>query len=1000
MPTPLQLLVSIEDSDARYSAAIKAAPDTWETKDGVIRETIPAMQRRLESEFYAALPTLVDAATSTAVTAAGIAQGAAQASGPVNGFYPTRALFNVALPGLAAGIYQIDRDESAGGNRTRYTVNGAHAATFQIFVERPWGPGIKYSAQVAALIGGYPANITLDKSDGSGDWKNTVAGNVTNPDAGGAGWIDFVWPSKTETMAAVRALPAPFAGAAGRPTQIKTAGYWSPEDGGDAEYYWRYNSTDADDGGSTIRPSSIAADAPGRWKLIKRLLPNPRAWGAYGNGIGNDLPVFQAMAASAAVTDISVPEGDYRFADGQFLDFSYSGKRLTGANREKCRILFNHSYAILHRAGRTAPTTDFVTNNHISGLGFKITGTAYGRAIQSYNIRDCSVNDIKTEGCLGWRIQHAIQANGAYDTNTGSSTVDPAVVAGLSPTNTDDLNQNLSFTNSVINFGVYSAGPGALRFEFVKGMTIHNVTGIGCNISWWGGGAEPGAGGENQFLRRVLDIAISDCHISRSNGGIYGNNGDRVKIINSDVSNIVDVGIDFEGCFNSQAIGCTSTDAGNANFSIFYAAPEVKFSDCIGIQTGAAASDTWGYTTSTQYTSSTSVLTVADNGAGLYRITVSAREWRNNQKIKIGTTVYPLTRIDAAATTYDLQGSVFGDGKVAVGSTIRYQQGSGAIWVRTGGFSTTGARGVDPIFINPTLKYTGPEGLGETSPGNQGTVIVQGGKFINVRPRFVPVGGANQGGSQDVTKMVVQIMQPSILASTLVTAGGPSDQGKFVRIGDITLIVTAAQPAGSVGIYAPCSVNAATMRIEGNVVKNTSGTALDTDIRFGSETIVTGGAATSVIEIYNNQADSFDDRSAVARAKVRWSGNTNSNSDPMPAIGTAAAPVPPTKGGFANGTKLEWTTHVAGGSEGLIAIGSGDARPPSDAWAVSTAYAFNEIKYVANRIYLCTTPGTSAATGTGPTGTGTNIADGTVRWQYKGPRTIFYPYGSISAVAA
>lgn len=53
------------------------------------------------------------------------------------------------------------------------------------------------------------------------------------------------------------------------------------------------------------------------------------------------------------------------------------------------------------------------------------------------------------------------------------------------------------------------------------------------------------------------------------------------------------------------------------------------------------------------------------------------------------------------------------------------------------------------------------------------------------------------------------------------------------------------------------------------------------------------------------------------------------------------------------------------------------------AWAQGTAYTINVSYVFANGAsYLCKTTGTSAATGTGPSGTGTGIADNTCTWDY------------------
>lgn len=45
-----------------------------------------------------------------------------------------------------------------------------------------------YDSAFATAIGGYPLGALVQRSDGSGFWRNTLDGNTTDPDAGGANW--------------------------------------------------------------------------------------------------------------------------------------------------------------------------------------------------------------------------------------------------------------------------------------------------------------------------------------------------------------------------------------------------------------------------------------------------------------------------------------------------------------------------------------------------------------------------------------------------------------------------------------------------------------------------------------------------------------------------------------------------------------------------------------------------------------------------------------------
>jgi hypothetical protein len=51
------------------------------------------------------------------------------------------------------------------------------------------GGSFKYDAAFSAAVGGYPAGARVLQAGGFGYWLSVVDNNLTNPDAGGAGWI-------------------------------------------------------------------------------------------------------------------------------------------------------------------------------------------------------------------------------------------------------------------------------------------------------------------------------------------------------------------------------------------------------------------------------------------------------------------------------------------------------------------------------------------------------------------------------------------------------------------------------------------------------------------------------------------------------------------------------------------------------------------------------------------------------------------------------------------
>lgn len=54
-------------------------------------------------------------------------------------------------------------------------------------------------------------------------------------------------------------------------------------------------------------------------------------------------------------------------------------------------------------------------------------------------------------------------------------------------------------------------------------------------------------------------------------------------------------------------------------------------------------------------------------------------------------------------------------------------------------------------------------------------------------------------------------------------------------------------------------------------------------------------------------------------------------------------------------------------------------------WTISTAFSIGDNCRANGNLYVCITAGTSAGSGTGPSGTGTDITDGGVHWKYLGP---------------
>jgi hypothetical protein len=104
---------------------------------------------------------------------------------------------------------------------------------------------------------------------------------------------------------------------------------------------------------------------------------------------------------------------------------------------------------------------------------------------------------------------------------------------------------------------------------------------------------------------------------------------------------------------------------------------------------------------------------------------------------------------------------------------------------------------------------------------------------------------------------------------------------------------------------------------------------------------------------------------------------------------TGAAPIAGRTWQFEKQGDFVAIQFVAGTSPDLSGVVEGDwlhvsntLTASSPAWAISTVYALNALVFNGDRLYRATTGGTSAGSGTGPSGTGSGIADNSVIWQY------------------
>lgn len=130
---------------------------------------------------------------------------------------PNRASFDTGFPAIC-----FQPITSGGKPPSGKDINGVYYMLSQYALAQQAGQAIlPYDATTQTAIGGYAINALLAKAAGPGYWLNLTAGNMTDPDTGGAGWSSLTPDPTVVLQLAVAAgtynnyNPAGFSGSVG-----------------------------------------------------------------------------------------------------------------------------------------------------------------------------------------------------------------------------------------------------------------------------------------------------------------------------------------------------------------------------------------------------------------------------------------------------------------------------------------------------------------------------------------------------------------------------------------------------------------------------------------------------------------------------------------------------------------------------------------------------------------------------------------------------------------
>lgn len=348
------------------------------------------------------------------------------------------------------------------------------------------------------------------------------------------------------------------------------------------------------------------------------------AFGAIGDGVMDCAPALTRAVQLAKRVRLGV--GAFNIGASS-LPFTTDCVLL--GEGEATQILWSGTEAVRCRAGQgttgAAMFSTFAYRLVVRGINFvRSAFSTSASAIYVSNVRGLWVEDCFYSNSRLLMVLHEAADSGVYDTSTGSTTVDPAVVAGFSNTDLNDLNEHIYVRRNVsrnTQYGCQGARINWARYGEISGN--HFQYG---NISWWGGGARQDQGGQPGMLRRFANFRIFGNYCSWNNGSIYGNNGIAVIAEANTLEYSIDTALDFEGCIDCHGVGNTIRHFGNYACSTFYLARNISFRantiECTVAGASAAAS-LFATTNSTSFMQSVATTAFADSGDGGTLVTLT-----------------------------------------------------------------------------------------------------------------------------------------------------------------------------------------------------------------------------------------------------------------------------------------------------------------------------------------------------------------------------------------